>query len=550
MTAGIPAKPMQRSFMDKLLDGVERVGNKVPHPVLMFAYLILIIIVASSILGWLGVSITDQIAVPVKVPVELNQYEDLTTPTIVAPNIVESVHYEIRQTTITIRPLLSIEGIRFIFTSFVPNFQGFGALAITLIALLGAGVAEQGGLMAALIRKLVKVAPAALIAFLIVFVGALSSVASDAGYLILIPLSAVAFLAVGRHPIAGLAAGFAGVAAIFMANLIVTPTDAMLFEITNESLALAGAPPIAITADFFFQIVSTFLMTVVAGFVTVKIVEPRLGKYDPSEAGDAAPAAAEEVDPALDSRGLRNALWAFLGVLAVVLLCTLPQGAPLRDPDTGLVIGQTPFMASLLFIIMLCFLIPGIAYGAAVGTYKHANDVIAAVVKTFSGLASLIFMLLMISQFIAYFNYSQIPNVIAVALAEWLGSAGIGAIPLLIGFVLVIVLLDFIMPGTLAKWAIFAPIFVPLFVRLGVPAQTLFAAYRVGDSPINTLTPLMVYFPVIVTFAQRYQKKAGVGTIVALMMPYAAIMLIAWLALLLLWFVLGIPVGPGYSVRF
>jgi aminobenzoyl-glutamate transport protein len=355
---------------------------------------------------------------------------------------------------------------------------------------------------------------------------------------------------VGRHPIAGLAAAFAGVAAIFMANLIVTPTDAMLFEITNESLALAGAPPIAITADFFFQVVSALVMTVVAGFVTVKIVEPRLGKYDPAEAGAAASAIAEEVDPVLDSRGLRHALWAFLGVLVVVLLCTLPTGAPLRDPDTGRIIGQTPFMASLLFIIMLCFLVPGIAYGAAVGKYKHANDVIAAVVKTFSGLAGLIFLLLMISQFIAYFNYSQIPNVIAVALAEWLGNAGIGAIPLLIGFVLVIVLLDFIMPGTLAKWAIFAPIFVPLFVRLGVPAQTLFAAYRVGDSPINTLTPLMVYFPVIVTFAQRYQKKAGVGTIVALMIPYAVVILVGWLILLLLWFVLGIPVGPGYPVRF
>jgi aminobenzoyl-glutamate transport protein len=549
MTAGASEKPIQRSFMDKLLDGVERVGNKVPHPVLMFAYLIVFIIVASSILGWLGVSVTEEIAVPATTPVEVNTYEDLTTPTIVAPNILENIHFELQRTTIAIRPLLSVEGVRFIFTSFVANFQGFGALAITLIALLGAGVAERAGLMAALIRKLVRIAPPAIIAYLIVFVGVLSSVASDAGYLILIPLAAAAFLAVGRHPIAGLAAGFAGVAAIFMANVIVTPTDAMLIEITNESLALVGAHPIAITADYFFQLGSAFAMTVVAGFVTVKIVEPRLGKYDPAEAGDTAPAATEDVDPALDSRGLRSALWAFLGVLAVVLLCTLPPGAPLRDPQTGEIIGQTPFMASLLFIIMLCFLIPGIAYGASVGQYKHANDVIAAVVKTFAGLAGLIFMLLMISQFIAYFNYSQIPNVIAVALAEWLGKAGISAIPLLIGFVVVIVLLDFIMPGALAKWAIFAPIFVPLFVRLGVPAQTLFAAYRVGDSPINTLTPLMVYFPVIVTFAQRYQRNAGVGTLVALMIPYAALILIAWLLLLLLWFVLGIPVGPGSPVR-
>ena len=255
----------------------------------------------------------------------------------------------------------------------------------------------------------------------------------------------------------------------------------------TSRLALIGQTPISITADYFFQIVSTIVMTIVAGFITVKVVEPRLGKYNPMDAGEAGPVVAEEVDPALDSRGLRNAGLALLGVLAVVALCTLPPGAPLRDPQTGDIIGQTPFMASLLFIIMLCFLVPGIAYGAAVGKYKHANDVIGAIVKTFAGLGGLIFTLLMISQFIAYFNYSQIPNVIAVALADGLAAAGIGAIPLLIGFVLVIVVLDLIMPGSLAKWAIFAPIFVPLFVRLGVPAQTLFAAYRVGDSPMNTL---------------------------------------------------------------
>ena len=365
MTASVPAKPTQRSFMDKLLDGVERVGNKVPHPVLMFAYLILLIIVLSSILGWLGVSVTEEIAVPLAVPATPNYYEDLSQPSVGLPPFAEVTDYEIQKTTIAIRPILSVEGIRWMFTSFVPTFQGFGALAITLIALLGAGAAEQGGLMAALIRKIVKVAPAALLAFLIVFVGALSSVASDAGYLILIPLSAVAFLAVGRHPIAGLAAGFAGVAAIFMANLIVTPTDAMLFEITNESLGLIGQAPISITADYFFQIVSTIVMTIVAGFITVKVVEPRLGKYNPMDAGEAGPVVAEEVDPALDSRGLRNAGLALLGVLAVVALCTLPPGAPLRDPQTGDIIGQTPFMASLLFIIMLCFLVPGIAYGAA-----------------------------------------------------------------------------------------------------------------------------------------------------------------------------------------
>jgi aminobenzoyl-glutamate transport protein len=549
MTAQSAADQRKRSPVDKLLDGVERVGNKVPHPVLMFLYLMIGVILLSAVMSFFGLSVTEQIAVPVPMEVTPDFYEDLTEYTLSGVGI-DDVEFVIKEQTITINSLLSIEGIRFLFTSFVPNFQSFGALAVTLIAMMGAGAAEVAGLLAALIRKLVKVAPRALIAYLIVFVGTLSSVASDAGYLILIPLGATAFLAVGRHPIAGIAAGFGGVAAIFMANLIPTPTDAMLFEITNEAIALAGGTPISITADYFFQAASAIVMTLVVGIVVVRVVEPRLGKYDPSEAGDPAQAAAtEEVDPELEARGLRRAGLALLGVLGVVLLATLPPGAPLRHPETGAIIGQTPFMGSLLFIVMLCFFIPGVAYGSAVGKYKGANDVIAAVIKTFAGLGGLILTLLMISQFIAYFNYTNLPSYIATILAEWLGQAGIPAIPLLIGFIFVIVLLDFIMPGSLAKWAIFAPIFVPLFIRLGVPAQTVFAAYRVGDSPINTLTPLMVYFPVIVIFAQRYQKTAGVGSLVALMLPIAIIVLISWLIFFILWFVVGIPLGPGYPVK-
>lgn len=542
-----PGKP---SLMDRILDTVERVGNKVPHPVLMFAYLIGGIIVLSAVLSLFGASVTEKIAVPVPIEQTPQFYQDVSAYRL-SGYTAKEVEYEIKEQTIVVRSLLDLEGIRFLFTSFVTNFQGFGALAVTLIALMGAGTAEVGGLMAALIRKLVTIAPKMIIAFLIVFVGVLSSVASDAGYLILIPLGAAAFMAVGRHPIAGLAAGFGGVAAGFMTNLIPTPTDAMLYGITNEVLAMSGgAEELSITADYYFQAFSAIFLTVVIGFVIVKFVEPRLGKYNRADAGDPSQAAAADaLDPEVEARGLKRAGLAFLAVLVVVLLATLPPGAPLRDPETGAILGQTPFMSSLLFIVMLCFFIPGVAYGTATGAYKNANDVIGAVVKTFSGLAGLIFMLLMISQFIAYFNYSNLPSVIATALAGWLGQAGIPAIPLLIGFMLVILVLDFIIPGALAKWAIFAPIFVPLFVSLGVPAQTVFAAYRVGDSPANTLTPLLVYFPVIVTFAQRYQRSAGVGSVVALMLPVAAVVLVTWMVLLVVWFALGIPLGPGYSVR-
>jgi aminobenzoyl-glutamate transport protein len=286
------------------------------------------------------------------------------------------------------------------------------------------------------------------------------------------------------------------------------------------------------------------------------MTEPRLdaadaaaGIVDEVPVGDADAASTDDTDPDAEARGLKYALYGFLGVLVVVILCTALPGAPLRDPDTGDIIGNTPFMDSLLFIIAAFFLVAGICYGAGAGTIKNSNDVIGAISKTFGSLGGLILMFLMIAQFLAYFNYSNLPRVIAVALADLLERAAIPALPLLIAFILVIILLDFILPGVIPKWAIFAPIFIPIFIRLGVGPQTVLAAYRIGDSPVNTLTPLMVYLPFIVTVAQRYRKDAGVGTIVAIMLPYAVIMLVAWVILFVFWYALNIPLGPGYLPR-
>jgi aminobenzoyl-glutamate transport protein len=235
-----------------------------------------------------------------------------------------------------------------------------------------------------------------------------------------------------------------------------------------------------------------------------------------------------------------------LGALAFVLLFTLPPGAPLRDPQTGGIIGNTPFMDSLIFIITLVFLVAGIGYGVGARTIRSSTDVVAAVTKTFAGQGGLVLVLLTISQFIAFFIYSNMPRVLAVNLANWLEQANIGAILLLVGFIVVIMLIDIIMPGALPKWAIFAPIFVPLFIRLGVAPQTVLAAYRIGDSPMNVITPLMVYLPFIVIVAQRYRKDAGIGTILAMMIPYTLVVMVVWIIFFVLWFVLGIPLGPGY----
>ena len=536
-----------RGLTQRMLDGIETVGNKVPHPVLMFLYLIIIVIFLSHILYLFGVSVTEDIATPVTPPLALDYYEDTTEPGILGLTDPYGVEYQIEQRTIAIRSLLTRDGIRFLFTSFVSNFAGFGVVAVTLVAMAGVGVAEHAGMMGALIRKLVKVAPRRLITFIIVFVGVLSSIATDAGYLILIPLGAAAFLSLRRHPLAGMAAAYAGVGAAFGVNLLITPIDSMLTEITNEAIGLVGGEPITVAANFFFAIGSTFVLSIVAAFITDRVIERRLGTYAdlPDEDADAGQ------DPeaiAAEGRGLRYSLYGFLAMVLLVLLITLPPNAPLRDPQTGAIVGNTPFMDSLIFVISLTFLVSGIFYGIGAGTITGSSDVISGITKTFAGLSGLILMLLMISQFIAYFNFSNMPSVVAVSMAEVLERAPVGPLALLVGMILVIFLLNIILPGVVPKWAIFAPVFIPIFARLGVAPQTVLAAYRVGDSPLNVITPLMVYLPFIITVAQRYQKDAGIGTIIALMLPYSLAMAVAWVLLFIVWFMLGIPLGPGYPV--
>ena len=538
-----------------VLGVIERVGNRVPTPAIMFVYLIAGLMVLSAVVAAFDVSVTDDVAVPVPIA----QLEDIrgglggsVVPyDTVTERIVELPDYVIQETTFEVRSLLSIDGLRFFFSTFVANFAAFGVVAVTLVAMAGVGVAEISGLMAAIIRKIVKVAPASALAYILILVGVLSSVATDAGYLILIPLGAAAFLSVGRHPLAGMAAAFAGVSAVFGVNVLITPTDSMITEITNEAIG-SGGEPLNITANFYFAIVSSLVLAGVAAFVTARMIEPRLGPYVPGSMGvvGAVPAMTEEpeVDAGAEARGLRLAGFTALGCIAAILLLTLPTGAPLRDPDTGAIIGATPFMDALIFLIALIFLLCGIAYGIGAKTIAGADDVVGAISKTFASLGGLLLMFLMIAQFIAFFNYTNLPRVIAVEMAQLLERVDVPALLLLLLMIVVIVLLNLILPGVVPKWAIFAPVFIPIFQRLDVAPQTVQAAYRVGDSPTNVLTPLMVYFPFIVTIARRYDPKAGIGTVIALMIPYALWVMVAWLILFAAWFLLGIPLGPDSPV--
>jgi len=285
--------------------------------------------------------------------------------------------------------------------------------------------------------------------------------------------------------------------------------------------------------------VSSLVLIVVCALVTERVVEPRLGEYRgdlPAESGGGV--SAEE------SRGLRYALYALVASVIVIALLTFPPGAPLRNPDTGAIIGDSPFMSSLIVQIMLVFLAIGAAYGIGAGTLTSMVDGINAVTKTFASLSPLIFLLFVISQFLAYFTYSNMATIVAVNLGDALEHANLGTIPLMLGFITVTGLVGILIVGAIPKWALLAPIFVPLFMKLGVAPEAVLAAYRVADSPPNVVTPLMPYFALIVTFAQRYDKNAGVGTVIAMMLPYGVAVSVVWILLFLAWELLGLPFGP------
>ncbi|MGD9958445.1 AbgT family transporter [Nocardioides sp.] len=542
-----------QSASSGFLGWIERVGNKVPHPAIIFLGLIVGVIVLSAVLAWADVSVTTEVAEPESTTVSQEYEGGTTNPSLEHDPEVAVPDYELKTETIEAKSLLSGDGIRYIFTTAVQNFNDFGVVAVILVAMIGVGVAEEAGLIAALIRKMVQVAPAKAITFIIVLLGGISSVASDAGYLVLIPLGAAAFASLGRHPLAGIAAAYAGVSAAFFVNILITPADGIITEVTNE--IMGGVAPQAdqlnVTHNFYFSIVSTIFVAFVMTILTERFVEPRLGTWDPAERPADAPVdhvpSGDEL--AHESRGLRLSLIYLLVAVAIITALTAIPGAPLRNPDTGEIFGNSPFMSSLLFIISMLFLAAGLGYGKGAGSLTGSTNVINAIVKTFNGLGGLIFLMLLIAQFIAFFNYSNISAIAATQLADLLGRADIGALPLLVGFILLVFVIDIIMPGVIPKWAIIAPIFIPLFYNLGIAPQTVIAAYRVGDGPANVITPLMVYLPFIILVCQRYRARAGMGTVVAMMIPYTVVVLVTWILFFIAWYLLAIPLGPGSPVH-
>ncbi|MDI6025918.1 AbgT family transporter [Corticibacterium sp. UT-5YL-CI-8] len=507
-----------KTAMQRFLDGVEKVGNMVPHPVVIFLILIAIVIVMSAVLSMFGASVS---------------FERINPDT----HAIETASTEIRS-------LLNADGIRFMYESLVPNFMAFTAVGLMIAAMIGAGVAEESGLVTALIHKLVIVSPHWALTYILAFVGILASIAADAGYLVLIPLAGIAYLAVGRHPLAGLALGFAAVAGAFTVNMLIKPLDTVLVEFTNDAAHLVDPnTSIGLASNIWFSIASVVFLTVIIAFISDRMIEPRLGAYRPEDAAEGTTTDQNSMLGEQETRGLRFAGVGLLGLIAVFCLLTIPEWGPLRNPETGELIGDSPFMHGLIAAIVLMFLVAGWAYGIGAGTLRTLTEVIGAIEKSIKSMGGTIFLFFVLSQFVAYFTYTNIGTVMALSLSGVLQAANIGALPLLLGFIIVVAIIDLLLTGAIAKWAIFAPVFVPLLMQLGVEPEAVLAAYRVGDSPMNAITPLNAYFALVVGFAAKYDKSAGVGTIVSLMLPYVVWIFVLWTALFAVWKMLGLPWG-------
>jgi len=546
-----PTGESPKTFMQRVLDLVERVGNMVPHPVIIFLILIAMVILLSHVLYMAGVSVTTEVIVPQTPAAGLADAQDdaydpaaYDTGTAVVYQALKEKNYLVEERTIAARSLITTEGIRFMYASLIPSFMGFTAVGLMIVAMVGAGVAEESGLVKALIRKLVVVSPGWALTYILAFVGILSSIAADAGYLVLIPLAGIAFLSVGRHPHAGLALGFAAVAGAFTVNMLIKPLDAVLVEFTNDAIHLVDPnQSIGLASNLWFSIASVLVLTPVLAIITERMVEPRLGKYQPvQDAGDASGEQGGELS-ADETRGLWYAALGLITTLVVFGLLSLPAGAPLRDPESGALIGNSPFMNGLIAFIMLLFLVTGAAYGYGAKTLVGATAIIKAMEKAMSGLGSLILLFLVLSQFVAYFNFTNMGSIMAMKMSGALTAMNFPPLLLLIGFIVVVALIDLLITGAIAKWALFAPVFVPLLLNLSVAPEAVLAAYRVADSPFNAITPLNAYFALVVGFAQKYDKDAGVGTVVSLMLPYVVILFVAWTALFVIWQLLGLPWG-------
>jgi len=516
--------PVRRSFVTRFLDGVERLGNKLPDPAMLFLIAMIIVWLLSALFSTMQFS-------------EVN------------PRTGEAIQ---------IRNMLAGTSLTQFMADMVRTFVNFAPLGVVLVAMLGLGVAEHTGFINAGLRSMLSVTPRFLLTPMLISVGVLSHVAVDAGYVLVIPLGAVIFYAAGRHPLAGIAAAFAGVSGGFSATFFVPSSlDPLLSGLTQEAARLID-PTVEVNPlnNYFFTTASTFLIVIVGWFLTDKVIEPRL-KATAVDADTSTLPTMDALQPR-ERRGLRWAMLAMgLAIVAFVLTLALPENSPWAAPadqvtadQNAFLVAAAPLMQSIVALIFVFFLIPGVVYGYMSGAVKNHRDIIAGMSKAMSGMGYYIVMAFFAAQFIYAFGQSNLGALLAIKGANFLQAMGFPMAITLIGIVLLSGTVNLVVGSASAKWALIGAIMVPMLMQMGVSPDMTQAAYRVGDSSTNIITPLLPYFPLIVVFCQRYVKGAGIGTLLALMLPFSITLLVVWTAFLLGFWALDIPLGIGSSYQY
>ncbi|GGD15334.1 p-aminobenzoyl-glutamate transporter [Franconibacter daqui] len=493
----------------KLYGWVERVGNKVPHPFLLFIYLIVILAVSTAVLSAFDVAVRN--------PADGKM--------------------------VAVKNLLSADGLHWFLPNVIKNFSGFAPLGAILALVLGAGFAERVGLLPTLMVKMASHVSARYASYMVLFIAFFSHISSDAALVIMPPMGALIFLAVGRHPVAGLLAAIAGVGCGFTANLLIVTTDVLLSGISSEAArSIDPAMHVSVIDNWFFMATSVIVLTLTGGLITDKLIEPRLGRWEGQSDEELQTLTGEQ------RRGLRVTGIVALLFIGVVALLVVPENGLLRDPVKHTVL-PSPFISGIVPLIILFLFAISLAYGIATGKIRRQGDLPQLMIDPMKEMAGFIVMVFPLAQFVAMFNWSNMGKFMAVGLTDMLESAGLSGVPAFVGLALLSSLLCMFIASGSAIWSILAPIFVPMFMLLGFHPAFAQVLFRVADSSVIPLAPVSPFVPLFLGFLQRYRPQAKLGTYYSLVLPYPLIFLAVWLVMLVAWYFIGLPIGPGVYPR-
>ncbi|MCY3593791.1 MAG: AbgT family transporter [Bacteroidetes bacterium] len=503
-----------KGFLDRCLRGIEVVGNKLPDPSMLFLLLLIVVWILSAFLSNFS-------------------FSSVIDPRTDAPLVINN--------------LLTGSAITDFMSRMVSIFTGFAPLGVVLVAMLGVGVADEAGYFNTGIKLLLSKTSVGLLTPVVVLVGLLSHSAVDAGYVLVIPLGGVIFQAAGRHPLAGIAAAFAGVSGGFSANPLPSALDPLLQGFTQPAAQILDAAILVNPlCNYFFTMASSVLIIALGWYITDRIVEPRLRRNTPVDK-DAEKSEGMDQISGTESKAFWWATGVMLLGIVVLILTLLPSDSPFRDDSGSLNSFQAPIMQSIVPLIFLLFLVPGVVYGYVAQVFRSSKDMVDAMTKAMNGMAYYIVMAFFCALFVHAFSSSNIGALLALKGAAALQAMALPGSITIMGIILLTAFVNLFVGSASAKWALLAPIFVPMLMQVGISPDLTQAAYRVGDSSSNIITPLMPYFPLVVVYCQKYFKQTGIGTLTSIMIPYSVTFLIAWTAFLVLYWVLGIPLGLGAS---